>query len=308
MEPAGNGVVTLVDPQGNRMTYQLRGAATPAGGGSGSAGAGSPGAGQAMVLVQRGGGATLTLRGDDTYTFEGPGFRSAGRFEVSGTRIVFHENGAGATAYTMGAGGDGTIHLVDEQGNFLAMEIRQAPGAAGQPAAPPSAPTGEAVSPPPGSPGYLLWFLASLPGLQPDQVYQAYFFGLSEDQRFMVSIMEGLNSYIFQVMCTGSHAGELRYNGATGMGQGCGQILAEARQAMAYGGGKKYAERQRQELMINEQCKLGLIDGASCGAYRNAQGQIARDSARTTQTIVENMAPPPCTRYYTPDGQFVGCW
>jgi len=274
----------------------------------------SPQGVQAEVWVQQEAGLTLTLRADGRYSFTGPGISSAGRYQVQGNRIGFQDGGNGTvTVYTMVPAEDGGVTLVDPQGNRMTYHLQNAPVAGagtGAPAQgghqPPTAARSQA--PPPGSPGYLLWFLASLPNLQPDQVYQAYFGGLTDNERLLVSIMEGLNSYIFQVMCAGSHAVELRYNGATGTGEGCAQILAEARQAQAYGGGAAYAEQQRQELIINEKCKLGLIDGGSCGAYRSTQRQIARDSARTTQTIIDNMAPPPCTEYYTPDGRYVGCW
>ena len=277
--------------------------------------AASPQAVQAEVWVQQEAGLTLRLRSDGGYAFTGPGLSSTGRYQVQGNRIAFQDSANGTvTVYTMVPAGGGAVTLVDAQGNRMTYHLQGTPAGerdAGAPAsgAPHARPAARASAPPPRSRGYLLWFLASLPNLQPDQVYEAYFGGLTDSERLMVSIMEGLNSYIFQMMCTGSHAAELRYNGATGAGEGCAQLLAEAQQAAAWGGGgTEYAERQRQELMINEKCKLGLIDSASCGAYRNTQRQIARNSARTGQTIVDNMAPPPCTEYYTPDGQFVGCW
>jgi len=306
MEPVGQGVVALVDPQGNRMVFTLRSAPQPSvSPPPGSGGKENAGSGQTMVLVQPGGGITLTLRGDDTYRFEGPGFVSEGRFEMAGNRMTFHDAAKGTTTtYTVQPGGDGTVHLVDAQGNHLALRTTSGPAQAPAAAAP-----AQGGAPPPGSPGFMLWFLSSLPSMDADQVYQAYFFGLTESERLVVSISEGLNSFIFQMMCAGSHAAELRYNGATGMGEGCAQIVAQAQQTIAMGVNPgEYAEQQRQELIINEKCKLGLIDGASCGTYRGVRRQMARDSARTGQTIADNFAPPPCTRYYTPDGQFVGCW
>jgi len=310
MEQTAPGVVTLVDPQGNRLSFRLQeapqGAAAPAAGTSGGV--------QPMILVQKDGTITLTLRPDDTYLFEGPGFRSEGRFEMKGSSLVLHDAGSRrATAYTLQAPGDGTVHLVDPEGSHLVMALVQGPvkdGGASPAPAQPGAPTASATAsvPPAGSPGFLYWFLASLPSMGPDDIYAAYFFGLNDTQRLMVSIKEALNASIFQQMCMGSHAAELRYNGVTGMGEGCGAILEQARQAAMYGSGNTYAEEQRQELMIEEKCNLGLIDGGSCGAYRDAMRSAAEASGRTTETIVGNMAPPPCTRYYTPDEQYLGCW
>ncbi len=311
MEQTAPGVVTLVDPQGNRMAFRLQG--TPQG--TSPPAAGTSGAVQPIVLVQKGGEIRLTLRPDDTYLFEGPGFRSEGRFESTGNRLVLHDAGSQrATAYTMEPGGDGTMHLVDPGGNHLVMEVVQLPAVNGTPPAS-AAGGGQAAAagstaavPPPGSPGFLYWFLASLPSMGPDDIYAAYFFGLNDTQRLVVTIKEALNAYIFQQMCMGSHAAELRYNGVTGMGDGCGAILQQAQVAAAYGSGNAYAEEQRQELMIEEKCELGLIDGATCGVYRRTLQSAADASGRTTETIVGNMAPPPCTRYYTPDEQYLGCW
>ena len=49
------------------------------------------------------------------------------------------------------------------------------------------------------------------------------------------------------------------------------------------------AEQGRQEVLIFYKCQSGEIDAGSCSLYYGIQNQIARDSARTSQVIVDNI-------------------
>jgi len=152
-------------------------------------------------------------------------------------------------------------------------------------------------------------FMESYRQLHPDQVTLALT-QLSAEQQQWLGIWNGLGSHIYTRACHGSYAAQIVFPAASGP-QTCQHLLYyEAFNANnGYAAGAiQYADTQRMEIVNMMRCSSGQYDAATCSAYMGATQTYNQATNDIGQSIVDSMAPPPCTAYYDQGGGYLGCW
>jgi hypothetical protein len=150
-----------------------------------------------------------------------------------------------------------------------------------------------------------LVFLETYPQMQPDSVF-AHLSRVTETQGLMLQLHEAATNDIFLRVCQGTYAAQVTWGG------GCQNMMMSAQQAAMFaaqsGVGGNYGEEQRQQLIIGARCSAGVLDKASCSSYYGTMSNMNNMQHETSMSIINNMAPTPCTQYYDQSNAYLGCW
>ena len=155
---------------------------------------------------------------------------------------------------------------------------------------------------------YLLQNFATMP---PNSVYLAVT-RMDKEQQSWIPIYKAWYQMLLYRACQG----DLAYKNKSDA-QMCAYVKAQHQQTLqllqGYGGslGDPWAnaKRQNNNLIMLYKKKLGLINGASFNSYMGTQQNIYNMQNQTTNTIINNMKPLPCTEHYEQGTNvYLGCY
>ncbi len=156
-----------------------------------------------------------------------------------------------------------------------------------------------------------LYLLQNFHKMPPNSVYLAVI-RMNKKQQSWIPIYKAWYQMLLFRACQGNLAYKNRADA-----QMCAYVKAQYQQTLqllqGYGGslGDPWAEAKRQnnDLIILYKKKLGLISGATFNSYLGTQQSIYNMQNQTTNTIINNMKPLPCTEHYEQGTNvYLGCY
>ena len=152
-----------------------------------------------------------------------------------------------------------------------------------------------------------LYLLQNFYKMPPNSVYLAITRMNKEQQSWIPTYQAWYQMLLFRAC-----QGDLAYKNKADA-QMCDYVKAQNQKTMQLlnyqGDPWAYAKEQNSKLIILYKKKLGLINSASFNSYLGAQQNIYNMQNQTTNTIINNMKPLPCTEHYEQGtNAYLGCY
>lgn len=136
--------------------------------------------------------------------------------------------------------------------------------------------------------------------MAPDTVYQ-HITHLSKKTTTTLRIYEALQSAMIFRACQGKLAYKLPQDRKM-----CAQAKQSYQNTIKFTNKPwGYANSQRDQMLIGLKCSMGLIDQKSCGTYTKTMKKVNQGQHNT---MMEILKADECTKHYTHDHQYLGCW
>ncbi len=156
-----------------------------------------------------------------------------------------------------------------------------------------------------------MYLLENYTKMHPNTVY-TYMTRLSKSQRSWIPIYKTWYNMMVYIVCQGT----LAYNTPQER-QMCANSKAEYQKSinlrrslsMSTSSIWDQGKSDANNLLISYKCKYGLIDKGSCRMYMGMKANMNRMQNETSNTIIKNMEPLPCTKHYEQGSNvYLGCW
>jgi len=152
-----------------------------------------------------------------------------------------------------------------------------------------------------------LYLLQNFYKMPPNSVYLAVI-RMNKEQQSWIPIYQAW----YQMLLFRACQGDLAYKNKADA-QMCDYVKAQNQKTMQLlnyqGDPWAYAKEQNSKLIILYKKKLGLINSASFNSYLGAQQNIYNMQNQTTNTIINNIKPLPCTEHYEQGtNAYLGCY